>query len=260
MAARIVSAYFSPTRTTARIVDAVVGEMAGACGLAARTVDFTLPAQRPVHEGRLSSEDVLVLGFPVYAGRVPKLVEEELARLTGDGARAVAIGLYGNRAYDDALLEAADLLEARGFAVVAAGAFVGEHSMTARVASGRPDEDDLEAARRFGRSAAARIASGATDRPAVPGARPYKSRPAPADIRPQTTDDCTSCGACATVCPLGIVDADDPARVGEGCLRCNACVKSCPERAKFFDSEPTNAIVAMLESSCIERKEPELFL
>lgn len=251
--------YFSPTRTTETIVREVAGELAAALSAETEAVSLTLPHERPAAVS-CKTGDVLVFGFPVYAGRVPELVVDEITRLESGGAQAVIVGLYGNRHFDDALLEASDLLGERGFRVVAAGAFIGEHSMTARVAAGRPDASDLEAARRFGRDVAAKLSSGEACTPTIRGTRPYKERPEPADIRPQTTDDCTACGICSAACPMGIIDADDPKQVEAGCLRCNACVKRCPEHAKFFDSEPTNKIVAMLEEKFMDRKEPELFL
>lgn len=259
MPSTVRAVFFSPTHTTGSIVQEVTKALAAPLAAKIETVGFTLPDERPI-DVSCEAGDVLVLGFPVYAGRVPELVVNEIARLSGGGAQAVAVGLYGNRDYDDALLEAADLLGERGFSVVAAGAFIGEHSMTAHVAAGRPDAADLEAARRFGRDIAAKLTAGATGSPAIKGARPYKERPEPADIRPQTTNDCTACGICAAACPMGIIDADDSKRVEAGCLRCNACVKRCPEHAKFFDSEPTNKIVAMLEGKFTARKKPELFL
>ena len=203
---------------------------------------------------------MLVFGFPVYAGRVPALLRDEFAHLIGQDTPAVIVGLYGNRDFDDALLEAADLLGERGFDVVAAGAFIGEHSLTARVGSGRPDDADVAAAQRFGRELGERLARGSRlPQPAIKGNRPYKELKPGADVRPITTDACTSCGICAARCPLGIIDEDDPALIGEGCLHCCACVKSCPEDAKYFSSESTDAVIAMLESKCLERKEPELF-
>ena len=251
--------YFSPTHTTKTIAEEVANALAAALAASVEVVDLTLPEHRPT-DVSCEAGDVLVFGFPVYAGRVPALLLDKIARFSGDGTPAVVVGLYGNRDYDDALLEAADLLTDHSFNVVAAGAFIGEHSMTARVAAGRPDGNDLAAAAQLGRDAAAKIAAGAFDAPAIKGNRPYKDRPAPADIRRLTTDDCTSCGICVERCPMGIIDAVDPAIVGPGCIRCNACVKACPDQAKFFNDEATNKVVAMLESAYLERKEPELFL
>ncbi|WP_080800169.1 4Fe-4S dicluster domain-containing protein [Arabiibacter massiliensis] len=255
----VVVACFSPTRSTRRLAETVGGAVAAELGAATATVDFTLPAARPTCV-ECGTGDVLVFGFPVYAGRVPVLVANEVARWEGDGATAVIAGVYGNRDFDDALVEAADLLAAQGFRVAAAGAFVAEHSSTRKVATGRPDTDDLAVAERFGRKAAARIASGAAATPAIRGNRPYKEHPAAMDIRPQTTDACTACGACIARCPMGVIHADDPAVVDAGCIRCNACVKSCPEDAKFFDDDFSNMIRARLEGHFTARREPELFL
>lgn len=220
--------------------------------------DWTFPEGRAAAH-TLGAEDVLVFAFPVYAGRIPQLLMEPLARLAGHGARAVPLAVYGNRHYDDALLEAVDLFVAHGFSVPAAGAFVAEHSMTAKVGTGRPDAEDMAAIANFARNAASVICSGRSATVAVPGNRPYKALPPAPDIRPQTLDSCTQCSLCASVCPMRVIDANNAAQVAQGCLRCCACVKICPEQAKYFDNPQVDKIVAMLESNCRERREPEVF-
>ena len=111
-----------------------------------------------------------------------------------------------------------------------------------------------------GHDVAALIEQGATETPAIKGNRPYRDGMPDTGARPATTDACTKCGICVKLCPMGIIDADDPAKVADGCLQCNACVKGCPQGAKRFEGEQAAAIVAMLEGNCMERKEPELFL
>lgn len=255
----IYNVYFSPTKTTQTVSCRIADTIAADRDLMNIAINLTQPKSRPAHFGT-HTNDVLLFAFPVYGGRVPTVLLDCIAQFQGDGTKAVVVGVYGNRDYDDALLEAADLLEERGFTVIAAGAFIGEHSMAPRVGAGRPDVYDLAVAKQFGHDVAALLEQGASTTPAIKGNRPYRDGMPNADVRPVTTDDCTVCGGCAWLCPMGIIDADDPTKVGSGCLQCNACVKSCPEGAKHFEGEQTAAIVAMLEGNCMARKEPELFL
>lgn len=263
MTPRLHTVFFSPTgssrsmaQETARVLEQELTQnMPLARG---DDWDWTFPEGRAAAH-TLGAEDVLVFAFPVYAGRIPPLLVEPLKRLAGQGTRAVLLAVYGNRHYDDALLEAVDLFVANGFSVPAAGAFVAEHSMTAKVGAGRPDAEDMAAIADFARRAARIIASEKRATVAVPGNRPYKALPPAADIRPQTLDSCTQCGLCASVCPMRVIDADNAAQVAQGCLRCCACVKICPEQAKYFDNPQVDKIVAMLESNCRERREPEVF-
>ena len=259
MAHTLYNVFFSPTRGTEAITEKVAGAIAKDRNLSSLIINLTKPSKRPVP---ISGEagDVLVFGFPVYAGRVPTILMESIALLDGKGATAVVVGVYGNRNYDDALLEAADLLTMQGFNVIAAGAFIAEHSMTPRVGKGRPDRDDLSAAARFGHDIAALLKSGKHKMPSIKGNRPYRDGMPDANTKPSTTAACTACGICTRLCPMGIIDVAKPAKVGSGCLQCNACVKECPENAKLFDAEGARKLVALLEGACMTRKEPELFL
>ena len=51
--------------------------------------------------------------------------------------------LYGNRNFDDGLMELKNVMRDNGFMPVAAGAFVGEHSFSTILGAGRPDADDM---------------------------------------------------------------------------------------------------------------------
>ena len=69
-----------------------------------------------------------ILSAPVYAGRLPIEAVRRLRRIKAGEAPAVVVVVYGNRAYEDALLELQDLAGEQGFRPIAAGAFIGEHS------------------------------------------------------------------------------------------------------------------------------------
>jgi len=74
-------------------------------------------------------EDAVVFGVPVYAGRVPNVLLKYLDKVQGNGALAVPIVLFGNRNYDDALIELRNILEKNGFAINNVSLGVGSFSM-----------------------------------------------------------------------------------------------------------------------------------
>jgi len=251
----VTAMYFSPTETTEYITEAIAFKLS----LAAETVDLTRPAARE-KAYEFDGNDIIVLGFPVYGGRVPDVIMPALNNIHAKGSLAVIAGVYGNRAYEDALVEAQDILENHGFQVIAAGAFIGEHSYTSKVATDRPDDDDLRIAVDFASAINLKLESGDLSTPEIPGNRPYKDGMPDMPFKPVVSDACSSCGDCALVCPMGIIDPKSPTETADGCILCCACVKTCPNEARSFTAERLMQIKAMLEEKCLDRKEPELFV
>lgn len=264
--------YFSATGTTEKVVCALAEALAekAAGGAAITRIDFTLPPARkePV---AFSPTDLVVFGVPVYAGRVPNVLLKYLNTLEGKGAWAVPVVLFGNRDYDDALVELQDLLAATGFQVIAGGAFVGEHSFSKALGRSRPDEKDLARVRAFADQIAAKSAGDAPTAPVtVKGNRPYRPyyRPKnragePVDIRkvtPKTNSDCTDCKLCVSVCPMGSIDVEDVSHITGICIKCGACIKACPVQAKYYDDENYLRHKHELEVEFSDRKEPEVFV
>ena len=250
----ITAMYFSPIKTTKKTTEAIAAAI-GEYG----SVDLTNPFARKM-KYMYGEGDVLVLGYPVYGGRIPEVILEVLGKLSGEGTIAVVAGVYGNRAYEDALIEGYDLLTERGFKVIAAGAFLGEHSYTDKVATARPDEEDLAVAAEFGKQIRQKIEAGYLEAPEIPGNRPYKKGMPEMPFVPQVKETCSGCGACVKVCPVQAIDKKDPRKTNENCILCCACIKKCTRNAKYFDAAPIDRIVTMLETNCTDRKEPELFI
>lgn len=252
--------YFSPTGTSRKIVTAV------ADGLAVENrQSYDLTREREP-AARTLSEGVAVIGFPVYAGRVPEVFLQRLARFKAENIPTVLLALYGNREYEDALVELSDVVTAAGFKVVAAGAFVGEHSYSTTeqpIAGGRPDRADLDAAIGFGAQVASKLAKkGANAAPVLAGNRPYRERLPLGGIAPETDPvSCTLCGHCARVCPTFVIDVGaEVVTRAENCVMCCACTKGCPTGARKMLHPVIQERRAMLIDNCRRRKEPELFL
>lgn len=253
--------YFSPTHTTKKIVSAVGKVLFEKFLCRTEVVDLT-PALAREREYRFGEEDIVVFGAPVYGGRVPPLLSPVLSKLQGNGARAIVLSVYGNRDYDDALLETADIFTEKGFLVCAAGAFVGEHSYSDKVGGGRPDCDDIVAAQSFGLLAAVKVRAGKPIEKTLRGNRPYKElsafmtapKPAPA----LDAEKCTHCGKCVSVCPVNNIAAD--LADGEKCIACAACVKFCPQGARAFADGHIAAVREKLEKNCTARRSPEFFI
>ncbi len=269
---RICALYFSPTGTTDKAVNTIADALGRNWELPPERMCFTKPAER-AKEYSFTEGDLVVVGTPTYAGRVPnKLLPDLRARLRGNGALAVPVVLFGNRNYDHSLAELCAVLEAAGFHTVAAGAFVGRHAFTDQLGEGRPDWDDKKEMEAFAQAIADKVNS-LTEIPApvaVPGdpQAPYYT-PRGVDGEPVNflkakpkTDlgKCCGCGACARLCPMGAINPENVAEVPGVCIKCQACVRKCTHRAKYFDDPAFLSHVAMLEANFREPKANEVFL
>jgi ferredoxin len=195
---------------------------------------------------------------------LPPLIRDFFGRL-GSGKRpVVAVVVYGNRDYEDALLELYDLCVAKGYEVVGAGAFVGEHSFSHVMGKNRPDPADEERARCFGLAVRQIMLTDVSlDEKALlaKGRRPYRSYIGKFPFAPATNRRCANCLSCVRRCPVGAFDAGDPRRINQDkCIMCAACIKLCPEGAKFIDDDDFCDDMAALVSANLDRKEPNIFL
>lgn len=264
---------FSPTGTSRKVADAIAGAM-GCAGSVA--VDVTLGATAPVD---ICREAVAVFAVPVYGGHVPPVAKERLAAVSGNGTPAVVVVVYGNRDFEGAATELAEIVCGRGFNVVAAAAFIGEHSYSSEqypIAAGRPDAADLDKAAAFGRDVAERLRSGlavpvdvsALERPKqdavavtrfVDGAMKARMMSSKSPSVPVVPDAsaCVHCGECAAVCPVGAIEPGREEVTDAGkCIRCCACVKICPQQSRVFDTP----FAPLLATNFKERKEPSVLL
>ena len=243
-------AHFSPTGGTKKVANAI------AAGFNTPVVEMDLTkADSAVTMGE---KDALMAVLPVFAGRVPQISLERLASLKGNGQKAVAVVVYGNREFDDALLETRDALEANGFQVIAAAAFLAEHSIVRSIAAGRPDAEDEALCRQFAADVMAKADNAAPV--LVPGNTPYKELK-PSAFHPEANENCVKCGACAQQCPVGAIPLDDPSRTNNDlCINCMRCVEVCPQHCRALPDAFLTVVTQMLNQNAAGYKKPTVFL
>lgn len=266
--------YFSGTGTTETLVRIIADELSEQLTVPAELVNFTTPDSREVIQV-FGADELAVVAVPVYAGRVPNVLLPYIKeKIRGSNSLAVPLVLFGNRNYDDALIELRDLLECNGFRTIAGAAFVGEHSFSRSLGKGRPDREDIQLARAFAASVAKKLLS-MEELPQKPvpvrGNVPVRPYYTPRDrqgnlinilkVKPLTDlEKCTQCGRCASLCPMGSIERDDASKISGICIKCCACVKKCPVGAKHYVDAGYLYHQHELEEAYARRAEPEMFL
>lgn len=268
---RVWAAFFSATGTTEKVVTRIAANLAAKFDADYNVYEFGQKKYRnkPMKFGR---NDLVIMGVPVYAGRVPNVLVSYLKKTIADGAIGVPVVVYGNRAYDDALIELRDIMEERKIRCVAAAAMIGQHSFSEVLAAGRPDEDDMNLLWPFIDNVYAKVAEADTlKKIEVPGNNPYKPYYVPKDdderelnflkAKPATdAEKCVWCRKCAKACPMEAISFMKTSDVPGTCIKCGACIRTCPKGAKYFDDPGYIFHKEQLERDFAERKEPEFFV
>ena len=249
--------YFSPTGTTCAVTKFVVQQLALRWSLPYSLTSYTLPVEREQWKP-ISANELVVWGTPVYAGRIPnKTLEFVKEHLKCNGAKFIAIAVYGGRNYDDTLAELCQIATEGGLAPIGATAVVARHTFSSTLNAGRPNEEDFRALERFCKEIDSEPAT-TFSAPGNPHPEKYytplkedgtpalflKAKPALDKQR------CNNCGICVEICPMGSITLETEGIVTTGvCIKCQACIQKCPQQALSFTDEAFLSHVRMLEKT-----------
>ena len=256
--------YFSPTGTTKKVLENIAEPLKID---SVEHLDLTLPEEN-IHRFNILDDVLSIIGVPVYGGRVPVEAIPRIQRLKSNNTPAVIVVVYGNREYDDALLELYNITTELGFKTIAAGAFLGEHQIL-RIARGRPDIKDLKKAQTFGKKIFSKLQNityiEGVSPLEIPGNYPYIELPSAKDLLetcPTTKEEqCIKCSTCIEVCPTAAISLDDTVITNtDTCVLCFACIKNCPTQARIIDTPLLSKYVEYANNNFAKRKEPEIFL
>lgn len=280
---KLYAVYFSPTGGTKKVLDELVKEWLASGKTPQKTgksrpqlveVDLSdrMQSAMPLSQITPGREDFCIIAVPSYGGRVPAAALERLSRMKADHTPAVLTAAYGNRAYDDTLLELQAAAKHSGFCPVAAIAAVTEHSIMHQFGTGRPDAQDKAELRKFVRqikeqlrpsakpsspaAAGCRTASCALTLPGSHPYREYKGIP----LKPKAGKACNGCGACAKACPVGAISGSHPEQTDKHrCISCMRCIQICPAHARSLNKIILTAAGCSMKKVCSGRKKNELY-
>lgn len=246
----VVEIVFSPTGGTEKVAN-IIGKQWNESNvkidLSDSKTDFT--------KCEISKDDMVLIAMPSFGGRAPAVAIERLKQITGNDARCTIVCVYGNRAYEDTIVEMTDAAKECGFRVIAAVAAVAEHSIIPRYAANRPDASDEKQLSDF----ADRILHKAGYVAFVPGNRPYKKN-AGGGLVPKPGKDCVKCGLCAEKCPVQAINEVGFTADSKKCISCMRCVKKCPKNARTVNGAMVSVAAMAIKKACSVRKENELFM
>lgn len=253
---KVIQIVFSPTGGTRKVAETIISKW----DIPVDEIDLT-NAQSDFSKFDFKEDDIAVISVPSYGGLVPSLAAERIKKINGNGIRCIVVCVYGNRAYEDTLIELSDIAKQSGFRVVSAVCAIAEHSIMTKYATGRPDERDQIELESFGEKIFEKINNDDdTSVPKIPGNRPYKKESG-GGLIPKANKHCTNCGLCAKNCPAQAIKITNLKMTNSNkCISCMRCVKECPQSARKVNNVMVSIATLAMKKACSARKNNELYM
>ena len=248
---KISKVFFSPHGTTEKIVNEVSKNFPQDCE------NYDLLS---FDSEKNFNNELVIIGVPVFDGRIPKLARQRLSNIKGNNTKAIVVLNYGNIDYGNALLELCELLKENNFNIVGVATCVSQHSQFPKLGENRPDLKDLEKINKFSKDIYDKLENNTENEIFVKGYKPY-----PNYVKPSfnvNCDDklCTECMDCVYTCPEeAIIDATPTLTNLDDCSRCSTCINVCSQNARYFSGDEYQKAMENAVMNNFERSEPEFY-
>ena len=212
------------------------------------------------HKIQLDADDLCIFTMPCYGGRIPQIAKTRLEHIYGSCTPCIICVTFGNRAFEDALLELSDSVNSLGFKTIAGCAIATEHNIMHVYGTGRPDQQDYNEITMFANSIKQKLQKGSNGYLHFPGNNPYKSWSGSHAKIYVNEDTCTHCGLCASKCPVQAISKDGQHLDEQLCINCMRCIQVCPKHSRYISQEYLSALITKLSLACQDRKKNEFYL
>jgi flavodoxin/NAD-dependent dihydropyrimidine dehydrogenase PreA subunit len=238
---KILIVIFSATGNTAKIAEVIQGELKQ-LGADIEEKDITSYDDRN-DSFDLTPYHAVLFGFPIYAGRAPRIVREWLETLDGQGKLCATFFTYGGLTVHPVHFSTREILEHRGFDLVSSAEFLAKHTFNIggwSAMEDRPNESDFGVAREFAKQTYKRFVGEDPGRPDVFEKTELTQEQldegeklpllAITQLPSRMGADCSMCMICEELCPTHAMNAEmGEASEKEKCIACLRCIDNCPE-------------------------------
>lgn len=156
---RVLGISYSPAGGTAKMTEMMAEEVAALlreCSPADISVEcFTIKEGRSAPS--FDDETVVILGMPVYVGKIPLPAIKAMRDFSGSSAMTLGLVSYSGRGYGNALYELRHFADERGFAMIGAGAVAISYAARRGSSRGGHVAIDSDALKEYAKAASSKI-------------------------------------------------------------------------------------------------------
>ena len=187
----------------------------------------------------MQPDDILVIGIPVFSGRIPTPCLTQIKSLQGSHTPAIAVAVYGNRDYDDACWNCKIFEQQDSAQSVQQRSLLSIPSLQ-RLRRAAGCRGSLKKLTNFQRLCAERLKKLAR----ILWKPNYKIKgestlPGDSNVSHQAFGEYKMyrCGVCARICPVHAIDSANPRKTDRSlCISCTACIDCLSTKRQEFST------------------------